>query len=106
MNSAQLLQQTTVTATGRAVQPAATKRTFQATVIGTGAVTAEVDIYGSNHEPVAGVGQHGVLLGTITLSGTTSDTDGFVADTPWLWVWPDVTAISGTGAETTVRMGV
>lgn len=81
------------------------KRTFHATVVGTGAVTATVKIYGSNHAPVSGVGQYGVVLGTITLSGNTSATDGFTTDAPWLWTWSDTTAITGTGATMTATMG-
>ncbi len=51
------------------------------------------------------------LLGTVTLSGTTSATapslsDGFTTTAPWKWVKATVTSTSGTGATTNVLMGV
>lgn len=76
-----------------------TSRVYAAKVVGTGAVSATVEIWG-----VAGEGIE-VLLGTITLSGTTSDSDGFASDAPWPEVYASVTAISGTGAAVTVTMG-
>jgi hypothetical protein len=77
--------------------------TFQATVVGTGAVTATVDIEVSND----GVNVIDTVAGTITLSGTTSHSDGFTTQhSPWKYVRANVTAISGTGATVTVTMGV
>lgn len=73
-------------------------RTFQATVSGTGAVTSTVLIQVSND------GTNYITAGTITLSGTTSATDGFVLDAPWAYVRANVTAISGTSAAVTVTM--
>lgn len=75
---------------------------FQATVVGSGAVTATVAIDGSND----GVYWCSTVLGTITLSGTTSASDGFVTIAPWKFVRARVTAISGTSATVTVLMGV
>ncbi len=74
-------------------------RTFQAKVVGTGAVTATVIIEVSND------GANFDTMATITLSGTTTDTDGFVSDASWLYVRARLTAISGTGAAVTVIMG-
>jgi len=79
---------------------ASEKRAFQATVTGTGAVTATVAIQVSNDDT------NWITLGTITLSGTTSATDGFTSDAPWGYVRANVTAISGTGAAVTATMGV
>ena len=45
-------------------------------------------------------------MGTITLSGTTTATDGFTTIAPWRWVRVNVTAISGTGATVQTIMGV
>jgi hypothetical protein len=71
----------------------------QATVVGTGAVTASVNIEYSNDkiEPLAGF--------TISLSGTTSASDGDFAQPKWAWVRADLTAVTGTGAAVTVTVG-
>lgn len=76
--------------------------TFQATVTGTGAVSATVSILGSND----GINWVATALGTITLSGTTSASDGFTTVAPWKFVCANVTALSGTGATVVVLMGV
>jgi hypothetical protein len=39
-----------------------------------------------------------VLLGTITLTGTTEASDGFATSASWKWTRFNVTAVSGTGA--------
>lgn len=75
------------------------KATYQATVTGTGAVSATVKVQVSNDD------SNWIDLGTITLSGTTSDTDGFSSDAPWAYRRGNVTAISGTGAAVTLAMG-
>ena len=75
--------------------------TFQATVVGTGAVTANVTIEVSND----GINWCSTVLGTIILSGTTTSSDGFTTDAPWKYVRANVIAISGTGAAVTVLMG-
>lgn len=76
------------------------ERTFQATVSGTGAVTSTVTIQVSND------GSNWLTLGTISLSGTTSASDGFASSAPWVFVRANQTAISGTSAKTTVIMGI
>lgn len=77
--------------------------TFQACVDGTsGAQTATVTIEGSND----GIHPCGTVLGTITLSGTVTASDGFTTTAPWKYVRASVTAISGTGALVTAMMGV
>ena len=80
-------------------------RTFDAKVVGTGAVTATVIIYVSN------TGDDDDWIATTTsphiaLSGTTSDADGFTMTAKWAYVKVNVSAISGTGAAVTVTMGV
>jgi hypothetical protein len=94
-----LLNAATTTQTGAALVVYQVNRTFQATVAGTGAVSATVIIEGSND------GANFLTLGTITLSGTTSASDGFVSDAAWGYVRARLTAISGTGAAVTVAMG-
>lgn len=95
-----LLNAVTTTATGANVRVFQVNRTFQATVSGTGAVTATVIVESSND------GANFLTLGTITISGTTSASDGFVSTATWEYVRARLTAISGTGAAVTVTMGV
>ena len=77
--------------------------TFQANVVGTGTVSATVVIEYSND----GVYACATVGGTITLSGTTSSTDGFTSTSPWKYVRARTTANpSGTGATVQVYMGV
>lgn len=78
------------------------KATYQATVSGTGAVTATVLIEVSND----GTNWCSTALGTISLSGTTSATDGMTSDAPWKYHRANITAISGTGATVQVWWGV
>jgi hypothetical protein len=63
---------------------------FQATVTGTGAVSATVTIEYSND----GINALTSVGGTITLSGTTVNSDGFTSNTPWKFVRANVTAIT------------
>lgn len=82
-----------------------TPRTYQAIVTGTGAVTATVIIEGSNDSQATEANVQWVTLGTITLSGTTTDTDGFGSVLPWLLTRARLTAISGTGATVNAFIG-
>lgn len=75
---------------------------FQATVVGTGAVTATIAIEGSND----GVVWSSTDLATITLSGTTSHTDGATVISPVKYVRSNITNITGTNATVTVTMAV
>jgi hypothetical protein len=93
---------TTTTSTSLSVYKDSPTSTFQANVVGTGAVTATVVIEGSNDNTY----WVSTVLGTITLSGTTSSTDGFTTSAPWKYVRARTTAISGTGATVQVYMGV
>ena len=68
--------------------------TFQGVVSGTGAVTATIVFDVSND----GINACTTSLGTITLSGTTVNSDGFTTSAPWKYVRARVTAISGTSA--------
>lgn len=74
-------------------------KTFQAVVEGEGAVSATVLIECSNDD------EHWMELGSIALTGTASDTDGFESSAAWAYHRANVTAISGTGAAVTVKMG-
>ncbi len=93
-----LLNGVTATGTGNEFYIQQANRTFEATVTGTGAVSATVVVEGSDD----GVGW--VTLGTLTLSGTTSASDGFAILAPWSEVRGDVTAIT-SGDSVTLTMG-
>lgn len=71
-------------------------KTFHAFVLGTGAVTATVKVQVSNN------GTYWEDLGIITLTGTTSASDGFASSAGWAYYRGNVTAISGTGAAVTL----
>ena len=68
----------TVTGAGSSVYKDSPYATFQATVVGTGAVTATVTIEVSNDNTY----WCATPMGTITLSGTTSNSDGFTTTAP------------------------
>ena len=93
---------TTCNVTGSFVARNASQSTFQATVAGTGAVGCTVTLQGSND----GVTPVGTSLGVITLSGTTSASDGFAINAPWPYVRAVVSGSSGTIASITTSMAV
>jgi hypothetical protein len=70
------------------------RKVYQASVTGTGAVTATVLVQGSTNASVNGW----ITIGTITLSGTTTATDAFSTNTAWPFVRGNITAVTGTGA--------
>lgn len=71
---------------------------FQATVTGTGAVTATVAIQGSNDN----INWSKTALATLTLNDTTSDSDGATVISPVKYVRAVVTNVTGTGANVVV----
>ena len=93
------LLSTNTTATGSSQRISQANRTFQATVTGTGTVSATVVIEGSNDN------SNFLEIGTIVLSGTASDSDGFASNAPWAYVRARCSAISGTGAQVVAIMG-
>lgn len=98
-----LLQAVTTTETGRSrdlKESPYEYRNFMAKVEGTGAVSATVLVEVSNN------GVDFFDLATFSLSGTTSDADGYVSDEIWQYVRGRVTAISGTGAAVTLTMAI
>jgi hypothetical protein len=71
--------------------------TFQAIVTGTGSVSATILIQVCNQEDTFnGVKANWITMSTITLSGTTTATDGFSTICPWRYVRANVTAVTGT----------
>lgn len=97
-----LLQAVLVTGPGAVRAGSRGRKTVRAKVSGTGAVSATVQIYGSTENSTA----NGVLLATLSPSGTTSASDGVAFDAPWPYMWANCTAITGTGATLDVAMGV
>lgn len=82
--------------------------TFQAIITGTGAVSATVTIQATNDDATfQGTASNWVttVLGTISLTGTTTATDGFAYVGPWKYVRATVASITGTGATVTILMG-
>lgn len=74
---------------------------YQGIVTGTGAVTATIDVYGSND----GSNAIETKLGTITLSGSDAVSDGFVDVAPWKYHKGVVSNLTGTGARVQVLVG-
>lgn len=100
MGSNRIIVDATTTVTGTSRELNTPYATFQANVVGSGAVTATVVCEGSNDDSFYST------LGTISLAGTTSASDGFTITAPWAYVRARVTAISGTSATVNVYLGV
>lgn len=79
----------------------ATNVLYQATVVGTGAVTATVIVEFS----LDGIGWLSDTTSTLSLSGTTAATLSFNSIGNWSLIRARCTAISGTGAALTVTLG-
>jgi len=73
----------------------------QAVVSGTGAVSSTIIVEVSNET----VPTNYITLGTISLSGTTTATDGFAFTAKWDYIRARITAIAGTSATVTVSLG-
>jgi hypothetical protein len=98
---------TTTTGASSATYKESPWSTFQGIVTGTGTVTATVVIQGSNEDATFnGAKSNWATVATITLTGTTTATDGATSVSTWRYVRSNVTAISGTGAIVEVIMGV
>jgi len=100
-SSVKLLDAVLVPVTGESHAPVDAKRTFQATgftTAGAGSVTIVIEASNDN--------VNFLTLATITLVlGVAVTTDGTASDAAWRYVRARVTAISGTGAQTTVWLG-
>lgn len=70
---------------------------YQASIAGTGAVSCTVTIQVSND------GVNWETFGTMSLTGTTSDTDTLTGDAPWAVHRAVTSSISGTGATVAVH---
>lgn len=100
-----LLSAATTTGAGGRVSSSAGPKTFQAfgtTTAGSGAATVTVQVSNAD-SPTE---NDWLTLGTITLTlGTTSTSDGFASNAPWQHYRGNLTAISGTNAAVTLKMG-
>ncbi len=97
-----LLSAVTTNQTSAAVQVRRGRRTLQASIAGTGAVSATVTWYGNNLNAASG----GIAIATSTLSGTTTDQSGADIPAEWPYLYAVLTGISGTGAAVTATVGV
>lgn len=99
-----ILENAVAPVSGNAFLSPSNQRSFQAVLVGTGAVQVDavVNIDASND----GVNWISTPLGTITLtSAQGSANDGFVTDAPWLYFRATIISISGVGAKIKVLMG-
>ena len=76
--------------------------TLEAFINGTGAVAGTINIYGCNTKRST----NGILLATISLSGTNSDQVGSILTTNWGYIYAVLSGISGTSAKVTLSLGV
>jgi len=93
---------TTVNVTGGAIVKESPTTSFQAILnLTSGSGTATVTIEASND----GVHWNSTPLGTITLSGSDGEADGFTSSAPWKYVRAEVSGLTGTGATVKVLQG-
>jgi hypothetical protein len=78
------------------------RRTIQATITGTGALSATVEWFGNSTNSNVG----GVPIATSTLAGVTTDTTGADLPAEWPYVYCTLSNISGTNAAVTTVVGV
>lgn len=98
---ATLLNAVTTNQTSAAAAVPASRRAIQASISGTGAVSGTVTVFGNNTNAASG----GVLLATLSLSGTSSDVTGADIPAEWPFMYCTLASISGTGAAVTVSVG-
>lgn len=92
----------TTNATGSAVYKDAYYGYVQAHIAGTGAVSATVTIYGSNDGTIWSK----TALATISLTGTTIDTEGAAVNASCKFIRAVISSISGTDATVTATLGL
>jgi hypothetical protein len=99
---------TTTNQTSNNIPKSGKDTTYEATVTGTGALTATATVNATNDDAKAAGTDTSpwVQLGVITLSGTNSAAGGFATSAAWKWVQVVVTNLTGTGATLKVNQGV
>jgi len=99
-----ILPATLTTVTGGSVpikEENTREMSIQATVVGTGALTASIVIEVSNDN----LGWVSNAVSNINLSGISVVSQGFLLKAPWAYIRARVTGITGTGASVTVTAG-
>ena len=95
-----LLNAATTTGAGSSGGPAPSgRKSFHAVLTGTGAVSAVMEVQGSNDNSNWGV------LAVLSPSGTTTAAAQVELEASWLYYRGNVVSISGTGAAITVTVG-
>jgi len=90
-----VLSNLTTNATSGVFRVPSGPKSFYGEVVGTGAVTQTIAIYGTPYNTAT----NGVLLGTLTLSGTTRDQDALAVMTGWFpYFYAITTNTTGTDA--------
>lgn len=74
-------------------------RTIQATITGSGALAAVVDVLVSNDN------NNWLVMARFTMDGNNADTCGFATEVPCQFARAQLKSISGTGAVVDVSMG-
>ena len=78
------------------------ERTIEAWITGTGTVSGTVKVYGCNTKRTT----NGVLLATIDLSGTNSDSAGSILSSSWGYIYVVLSGITGTAAAVTFTLAL
>ena len=76
--------------------------TLEAFINGSGTVSATLNVYGCNTKR----NTNGILLATISLSGTATDQAGAILTSNWGYMYASLSAISGTNAAVTLTLGI
>lgn len=97
-----LLDEVTTNQTSAAFPFGAGRKFLQATITGTGAVSGTITWYGTNTNSASG----GVLLATMSLTGTTTDTAGADIPSEPKYIYCVLADITGTGATVTATVGI
>ena len=98
MIQAKNILSTTTNATGNSFNDLVSGGAFQAVITGTGAITATINIQCSLDNT------NWILLGTITLSGTTTATDGFTSSGGWIFYRAVSSNVTGIVTSIIVNM--
>lgn len=103
INTTKLLSAVTSTGAGTSQSLPSGRCTFQAIANGTsGAFSATVIVQVSNDN----TNWEDAITFSLSGTATTADSAGNTLDAPWAYVRGNVSAISGTGANVTLYMGV
>jgi hypothetical protein len=85
----------TTNVSSEVVRPYGGRISVQVVIAGTGTVSVTATIQVSNN------GTNWIDANALTLSGTTTDTDGATIDAAWAFMRVTLTSITGTGATAT-----